>query len=753
VSLSELKKYTFVAKYASYFYKKKRRENWVECVERSEKMMLDKYKDFGIDEVIKEAYSAIKRKEVLGSQRVLQFAGEPIFKHNARLYNCTMSYLDRPRFFQECVYLLLCGCGTGFSVQKHHIDKLPKLVKKLDGKATFVIPDTIEGWADAIGVLVNSYFDGGIYPQFEGKRVYFDYTKIRPLGSKLSYTTGKAPGPEPLKNSIEKIRKLLDSALENKQTKLKPIHAYDIVMHASDCVLSGGIRRSATICLFSQDDEEMMSAKTGNWFTENPQRGRSNNSVILLKNKVKEEDFKKIFEHTKNYGEPGIFLVDSTEHIGNPCGEVSTCPYYTFDEKLFADFVKKNGDDASVIGNPEDVGLKSGWQFCNLSTANGGKCDTREKFLNACKQAAVIGTLQAGFTIFNYLGEISQKITEKEALLGVSITGIMENPEILLDPAIQREGAELIKKVNQDLAKKLGINPAARCTVVKPEGTSSCVLGTSSGIHPHHAKRYFRRIQANRTEPLYQYFKEINPLACESSVWSNNDTDDVATFCIEVPDGAKTKNQVSALELLKIVQLTKKNWIESGTTDYSIRSWLRHNVSNTITVKPNEWDDAIDFIFKNQSDFCGISLISDSGDKDYPQAPFTKIFTPNDMVKYYGDCSMFVSGLIERSLELYEDNLWKACDILLGLGEKPRGGAKVEWMDKCKSFSDKYLGGDLRKFTYLMKDVHNWKLWLDLHREYKNVNYEEFFEDENEVEINHGMEPTCAGGACQIIKT
>jgi ribonucleoside-triphosphate reductase len=751
MSLQELKKYTFRAKYANYNEKTGKRETWHECVSRSEHMMLEKYKEFKIDNIIKEAYSAVKRKEILGSQRTLQFAGEPILRKNERAFNCCASYADRPRFFQECMFLLLCGCGTGFSVQKHHINKLPNLVSK-SGVKTFVIPDTIEGWADAIGILVNSYFDGGIYPEYEGYIVHFDYTKIRPAGSNLSYTTGKAPGPEPLKNSIEKIRNLLDNAIKSGQDKLKPIQVYDIIMHSSDAVLAGGVRRSACICLFSIDDKEMMQAKTGNWLSENPQRARSNNSVVLLKNEVSREKFQEIMKNTKEYGEPGFAWMTHPEGLYNPCFEIGFWAYHVENPELFDNWYKNNYNN-KIECQPEEIGLKSGWEFCNLSTINGGKCDTKEKFLEACKQAAIIGTLQAGLTDFPYLGEITEKIAKRESLIGVSITGIMENADITLDEQIQRIGADLIIKTNEELAEKININPAARTTCVKPEGTSSCVLGTSSGIHPHHAKKYFRRIQATKLEGLYQYFKKINPYACEASVWSTNDTDDVITFCIEVPKGSRTKNQLSAIELLKHVQLTQQNWVKYGKTDRSTQPWLTHNVSNTVTVKPEEWDEVTEFIYDNREDFCGISLLPDSGDKDYPQAPFTKVFTPQELLETYGNGAFFSSGLIQRALELYEDNLWKACDVLLNLGDKPRGEAKVNWIESCKKYASRYLEGDIKRLTYLMKDVHNWKLWLDLQLSYKEVNYDEFYEDIEDVSINHNADSACSGNSCEIIYT
>ena len=733
MSIKSLMNYSFVSKYARWIPEKKRRETWNEAVSRVKEMMLNKYFDIPeVHEDIEWAYEMMRKKRVLGSQRALQFGGKPIFKHNARIYNCITSFCDRLRFFQECMYLLLCGCGTGFSVQKHHVQNLPPLVKEKRGTKRYTIPDTIEGWSDAVGLLVSSYFDQKeLFPEYVGKNINFDYSEIRPAGAHLNSSGGKAPGPEPLKKALSNIRQVLDKALKNLEfchksiRSLTPIEAYDIVMYSADAVISGGVRRSATICLFSPDDEDMAKAKTGSWFVDNPQRGRSNNSALLLRDETTADQFKELMVSVKEFGEPGFVWADSTELIVNPCVEIGMWPV------------------------DEETG-ESGWQAGNLSTINCAKIDSEEDFLEACKAASVIGTLQAGFSSFSYLGNASEKIVRREALLGVSMTGIMEQHEICLDPEIQKLGAKAVKEENKRIAKIIGINQAARTTCVKPEGTSSCVLGTSSGIHPHHAKRYIRRVQANKMEPIYNYFKEVNPRACEESVWSNNDSDDVVAFCIEVPTGSKTKNQVGAIDLLSHVKTTQQNWVIPGTNkSLCTQPWLVHNVSNTINVKKDEWGEVEKFIYKNRKFFCGISLLPITGDKDYPQAPFTAIYLPTEQVRHYGAASLFVSGLIEVALNLWEDNLWAACDSLLGLGAKIKGNGKKEWSDRCKRFADKYFDGDLKKLTYCMKDVYNWKEWVDLNREYSAVDYTEVIEEQNNVKPE--QEWACAGGKCEVI--
>lgn len=755
MSVKALQDYTFVSKYARYNSEKKRRETWQEAVERVKGMHLQRYPQ--ITEEIEWAFDQVKAKRVLGSQRALQFGGEPILKKHARIYNCIASYCDRLRFFQECFWLLLCGCGTGFSVQKHHVAKLPRFLTVRRENANlprprkvFVIPDSIEGWADALGVLMSSFFENSVYPEYEGFDVVFDYSLIRSEGSPLASSAGKAPGPKPLRKALEKIRELLNTCLKNGESSLRPIDAYDIVMHASDAVLSGGVRRSATICLFSPDDEAMATAKTGNWFTENPQRGRSNNSALLIRNQTTQEQFRKLMTYVREFGEPGFVWADSTELLVNPCVEIGMYPV-DLETRL------------------------TGWQACNLCEINGRYCKSEEDFAIAARAAAIIGTCQAGYTSLDYLGPVTKRILERESLLGVSITGMMDNPEILFDPKLQRKMAQLILDINAQIAEKIGVNPCARATCVKPAGTTSCILGTASGIHAHHARRYIRRSQGNWMEPPLQHFKQFNPLAVEKSVWSANGTDEVVSFCIEVPKGAKTKNDMSAISMLEHVKLTQKNWVSAGVRkERCAAEWLTHNVSNTITVRDDEWEEVIDYIYENRRFFAGISLLSIKGDKDYPQAPFTSIYTPKELVQMYGDGSVMASGLIVDGLYAFNNNLWKACDTVLGLGEplkEPESSkegnepinmglarkrleeqkayeSKKNWVRRAIQFANRYFEGDLKKMTYCLKDVNNWKYWCDLKREYVEVDYTTMIEDHDCTKLEQTV--ACAGGSCSI---
>ena len=747
MSVKALSDYTIYAKYARYVPEKKRRESWDEMVDRVFEMHLSRFqlaisKNEELKSDILFAKQQVKKKRVLGAQRILQFGGEPILKHNAKVFNCSFGYLDRVRAFQETMYLLLCGCGVGFSVQTKHIKKLPAVSMPAEKVKIFKPEDSIEGWADCVGVLLSSFFDNdATFPEYNRHTVKFDFSNIRPEGALIAGQF-KAPGHKGLEAALEKVREVIISRLTAGETKLHAIDVYDIIMHFSNAVLSGGVRRSATICLFSKTDKEMMDAKTGNWFLTHPQRARSNNSVLLVKDDITKEEFSTIIESTKQFGEPGFVFADSEDCGYNPCVEIGLYPQ------------TKDG--------------RSGWQFCNLCEINGKYCDTEEKFIQACRAAAIIGTLQAGYTDFKYLSPETKEITDQEALLGCSITGIMDNPEILLNPETQRKGAKEICRMNKKIAKLIGINPAARTTCVKPAGSTSCVLGTASGIHPHHAKRYIRRVQANYLEYPLSKFQENNPLAVEKSVWSSSGTDMVISFLCEVPKGAIVKNNLLAVELLEKVKTTQQNWVEAGTNkELCLLQSLRHNVSNTITVKDGEWDEVRDYIFANKKWFAGISLLSGSGDLDYPQAPFATVLNAKEIVDEYGDAAVFASGLIVDGLHVYNDNLWAACDSVLGFGEKindfgfkiiPEENTaeykqwlKFDWNRRAKQFANRYFNGNVRKATHCMKHVSLWKTWCDLSREYKEIDWSIVVEEnETHVDATTLGAQACAGGACAI---
>ena len=1116
MSTESLSAFKFASSYGRYLPELKRREVPAEAYERVVEMHRKKYAGTDIEAELKYCLDAMKDGLVLGSQRALQFGGVPILRKEARIYNCTTSYVDRPRFFAECFWLLLCGCGTGFSVQKHHVAKLPTLIPPTEKlRNTFVVPDTCEGWADALGVLMASY---GIASQehanWLGCTVVFDFSKVRGKGSAISTGSGKAPGPDPLRIALEQVRGVLQrrcmSFGPDSDYKLRPIDAYDVVMHVSDAVLAGGVRRSATICMFSVDDLEMRNAKTGDWQRENPQRGRSNNSAVLLRQETTWEQFNDLFmQARRQYGEPGFVWADSTEITYNPCqpaeapvvtpdglrtfaeiGEGSriwsetgwttvlkkwctgTKPVYryrtsagwflgtehhriveggtkievgqaegidalrgpgclqrdadarleltgfalgdgtwhraggglllnigagdaallgyhgvhvegyggstrvfkvdgldltiddmpvlptrripsrvmrlapaalaavlrglysangsivrdritfktaspgmrddvqlalsslgiksyfttnrahdvefengtyackesydiniTSDADRFAELIgfiqpdkaarlllitgrarltgKVTFDilDVEFLGDMEvfditvdnaphtywtagsnvsncvEIGLYpaitkrdmhqtlfgetwkanghgptegdellSGWAFCNLCEINSKACQTKEDWMRAAKAAALLGTMQAGYTHFEYLGDVSSAIAKREALLGVSMTGMMDNPKFAFDPAFQRLVAAEVLRVNAEFAPVLGVLPTARATCVKPAGSTSCILGTSSGIHAHHGRRYFRRASANELEAPLQFYEMHNPGAVERSVWSKSGTDRVVTFCIEVHEDALTRRQVDGLKQLEFVKMTQENWVAAGCVkERCAQPWLRHNVSNTISITMRQQEQAARYIYENRDSFAGVSILDASGDLDYVQAPFCEVRYPDELLEDYGDGVFFASGLIVDGLHAFGNNLWLACDAALGITEikEPEYPARVDllpeaikkaydevytqkkdWVRRARQFAQRYFGfepGDLKKanrtpvdyaaqekargpllrMTYCLKEVSNLKRWNDLTREHQPVDFTKMIEGEDGT-VNVVLDAACAGGACAM---
>ena len=1114
--MSDYKFYSSYSKYDEFLHKK---ETWVDSVDRVfNDMHAVKFANIlNTSEQFKTYFDFAKSKYVdklvLGSQRALQFGGQPILKHNSKLYNCITSYCDRVKFFQEAMYWLLSGCGVGFSIQKKHINKLPKITKRSNRSKVFVIEDSIEGWADAVGVLLASYFvEGDSFEKFKGVHINFDYSKIRPQGS---YISGgfKAPGYEGLRDSLQKIEELLENELSkpNFDGRVRSIIAYDIVMYMSDAVLSGGVRRSATIALFSHDDEDMLKAKTGDWYLKNPQRARSNNTVLLNKNTITREEFHKFFEFTKEFGEPGFGFTENEDIIFNPCFEIGMIPktvdgvsgwqgcvsyntklitkegiveigdaatlnqeieiwngvkwasvkpiqtgvnrnlyrvkfsdgsyldctdnhkfmvknrfqknfseietkdlinlikeskyclntpkpnvfydnklndepyayeygfilgdgtvgqrengknripfaelyenskditlplkgklgevsinenninftriyfndvdcdfssklkydkglpneIFTWSRKSMIDFLagwidadgtktvngcriygcedklrdgqllltklgisssinlmSKKGVKTNITIRKNDVwylqisdtkdlysnrmklvskpvkgkglnqiiksiekidGLYDSYCFeepethnglfgnvltkqCNLVEINGGQCTTEEQFYDACKAASIIGTMQAAYTDFRYVDETTKSIFEREALLGVSITGIMNNPSILLNPEIQKKGANIVKEYNKIVAEILGINQAARTTCVKPSGNASVLLETASGIHGEHAKNYIRNVQANKDDDYVKMIKDLNPKMVEESVWSNNNTDYVISFPITNNNDNIFKDELNGVKLLEFVKLTQENWVEEGTNvELCVDKNTRHNVSNTIIV--DDWDEVENFIFENRKSFAGISLLPMTGDKDYNQAPFTTVLTAKELVKKYGDATIFASGLIVDGLNIFNNNLWLACDTILGIGEKleyteseikgiiektsseelwknlgfkngilktliglnikpeveeykrfldsklagsiHNFALKSDWIRRAKQFSERYFS-NIKEMTYCLKDVNNFHKWIEIVREYKPVDFENSNITPEYTNIDSTGAIACSGGACEI---
>lgn len=842
--------------------------------------------------------------------------------------NCSATYINRVRVFEEVMYLLLCGCGVGYSVQHCHINKLPvpKGFDHSQPNELFTIPDSIEGWAEAVGKLMTAYYDG--LPDID-----FDYSKIRPKGA---FIRGgfSAPGPEPLKVAIDKVHSILDKI---KGRKLRPFELHYVICIFANSVVTGGVRRSAMISIFNADDVEMASCKTGQWISNLPELCRSNNSAAILPDTPKEV-FDRIYEYTKKYGEPGFVFVDSRDFVYNPCftgetlvavadgrnavsikelaeknteflvysgkwidkagrnskrwkpeikkatafktgdkevvevtlsdgtkfkctpnhklaltdgtyleackcagkelqpyiEEVDEREYIKPEKQLIKISVKvesvvacgvepvydltvednhnfyiiTKGDEncenctGILVHNCGEVGLfpqikdengeiHSGWGFCNLAEINGGKIHTAEDLYKAAEAASVICTLQAGYTRFKVLERWSQKIAERDALIGVGITGLCENPEVLFDPEVQRRAARIVVETNKKVAKMIRINPAARCTVIKPSGNSSQLLGTLSGITPGHSRHYIRHIQASDTEQAIQEWMKVNPDMVEDSVWAP-DREKVIAFPVTLPEGALLKQNLSAIDFLKFVLLTKRNWIEYGTNfdhpSTKENPKLRMNVSNTCTVRPEEWDDVREFLWEHRSEFGGISLLSSFGDLDYPQAPYTEVLDETELAKRYGAGAILSSGLAVDAADVFKD-VWEACNAAMGNAPnllqltdkeishfitsnikngrflvdidgvcfsdvncvidhlKRKVELRQDWVRRFNSFADKYMLGDRRQTAYCLKHVNAYHKWQHICR-MRKVDYSNIVWKSPVKEAGSEIGTACAGGSC-----
>ena len=568
-------------KYAKYLPEKQRRETWDELVTRNKEMHIEKFP--ALKEEIEWAYQYVYDKKVLPSMRSLQFGGKPIQINNARIFNCSYLPIDDMAAFSEIMFLLLSGCGVGYSVQQHHIEKLPEVRKPLKSKR-YLVGDSIEGWADAVKVLMKAYLRGGPAP-------LFDFRDIRPKGAELITVGGKAPGPEPLKIALTHVQAILDRKQDGQ--KLSSLECHDIICHLADAVLSGGIRRAALISLFNLDDEEMLTCKFGNWWEENPQRGRANNSAMLLRSKIEKETFLELWKKIElsNSGEPGFLFSNDKDAGTNPCAEINLKPN----------------------------------QFCNLCEINASDIETQEEYNDRAKAAAFIGTLQASYTDFHYLRDVWKKTTEKEALLGIGMTGIASGAVLKLN---MKEAAKVAVEENERVAKILGINKAARVTTVKPSGTTSLVLGTSSGIHAWHDEFYARRIRVGKNEALYTYLSIYHPELLEDDFFKPT-IQAVISVPQKAPQGAITRSE-SAMDLLERIKTINKNWIKPGHR----RGSNMHNVSATVTIKPDEWDTIGEWLFENKEYFTALSFLPHS-DHTYVQAPFETIDEDkfNEMVK------------------------------------------------------------------------------------------------------------------------
>ena len=762
-----LSDYIYQSKYSLYREDLGRKEVWEESVERIYQMHLTHLgihapaalQDEWFMEQLHEAIDYYKQKKFVGSQRNLQFGGEPVLKSSAKSYNCSYSHCDRLEVFRETEWLLLSGCGCGLSVEQAHVDKLPDLLpleELLEESEVFRIPDSIEGWSDAIHRLLEFFFVPGT------TRPVFDYTDIRPKGSKIA---GRflAPGPDGLRIALDNIRKLLREAVTAGQRRLSALQCTDIIAHLADSVLSGGVRRSALMILFSPEDEEMVNCKHGDWFSTNPQRARFNMSAALDRGQVAREVYERLFEAMRTSGDPGLYWRDEFGIGCNPCCEIGFRP-------------------VDQYGN-------TGWQVCNLVSINGLCCTTEEEFYKICRCASTLATVQATYMDFAYLSPATRNIIESDPLIGVSIGGIMNNPQVLTNPNILSVGAMQVRQQNAKVARILGINPATRTTCVKPDGTVSLLLGMTSGIHGAYAKRYLRSVEANIEEPNLKAYEEANPKAVQPNIFKPT-TDKKIFFPIEESEETLLRSELAGLKLLEYVKLVQQSWVIPGMTD--MNSPIKNNVSNTVDVPNDQWDVVRDWVWENQDYIAGVTFLSSYGDMDLPQAPMCRVATPEEILREYGVGSMFASGLVVEAIEVFGD-LWKACESAQGRGEQlfvsdhalvdylqkndldeatiteaerkhilatlnaklndkvENLAAKRDIVRRIIKFAANYCRGDIYKAVNLLKSVNNLHLFELLKKTYKPVDWKLVdFGGKRYANADEQASQSCVGGACEI---
>jgi len=716
-----------------------RYETWDEAcddVMHTHLMKYGKAKLKPIKDYVSKATQLYKDRAILASQRNLQYRGDQILEHNMRIYNCSFTYANAPDLFEKTMYVLLCGTGLGVHLGTPFIKHMPDLVARGSDTETYVVEDSIQGWGKAVGVLISSFMseENAPYPEYSQKNIRFDYTQIRPRGAHISGGF-KAPGPDGLKQSLERIETLLS----NNIGEFKSIAVYDTLMHISDAVLSGGVRRSAMNVLFFEDDEDMINAKTGNWRTTHEHRARSNNSVVLMRDEVTKQRLTELITLNQGESDLGFVFAEDFKSGFNPCFEIS---FGHWDE-----WQNKN---------------TSCFQQCNLNEVNAAHPEMRNKdgslneefFYECCEAAAVLGTLQAGYTDFPYMNEETERIVAGEALLGVSITGWMANPNLLQSSDVLERGAEIVKATNEKVASALGINPAARTTCVKPSGNSSVVLGCPSGIHPEHAKSYFRVMQLNKESDSALWLKENMPCVLEDSVYSATNVDYAVYVPIRNDDSVIVKDEMKGVTHLEHVKNVQKHWVIPGKTkERCYTDKIDHNVS--VTVILDDIEKVASYLMDNIAYFTAVSFISEFGDKDYPQAPNTSVKSLQEIIEAYGEGALLASGLIVDGLHYFGD-LWQACSFLINK-ERPLEGTKdqvllkKDWLRRARKFSRNFFKRDLEKTIYCLKDVHLFHKWQKINREFKEVNFTEVLDKPQFRNIEDYASIACAGGACEII--
>ena len=639
-----LANFNFSQKYARYRPDLQRREAWDESVGRVMMMHrahLDSIRPGlanTLDRELNAIQEAYERKLLLGSQRSLQFGGDAVLQKHARSYNCATCYVDHVDRFAQALYLLLCGTGVGYSVQDHHIAQLPK-VKSSEELLTLpterlIVADTIEGWADALDALIQVYMgERQVMPDF-------DLSSIRPKGAPIKSCGGRAPGPYPLRIMLQQAELLLSRHVGE---PLTPSAASDLMCIVADCVLAGGTRRAALLCMFSADssDPDMMSYKSRDaWWDTHPFRARANISALVLRDDQEAQArFTKLFEHTRAYGEPGVIWVDSLEVAYNPCVEIAMCPTLIRDPQ---------GEIVDLSLELLDARQRSKWiergysfetafQFCNLCEINVGAWHklSIDEACEIVRLATILGCIQASYTGTDddYLNQTATRsILERESLLGVSLTGLASGPEWAREADTLATLSDVATETARVYWARCGLKsmPARVCTV-KPSGNAAVNLSCSSGVHFEHSRRFIRRVQAPKSSPIVQAFKRAQPHAVEESVWSAHRTDECIAFAVETPEGALIREDHSAVDFLMWVRRVQESWVARGVLRSESVEGLTHNVSNTCTVRAHEWDQVAEVLLEGRAAYGGVSCLAASGDYDYPQPPFQAVYHPDEV--------------------------------------------------------------------------------------------------------------------------
>lgn len=754
--LSDLKLYS---DFLGWDEEKNRYETWEEATKDVFKTHRIKYKDQLINNPELEKYfqlseEAYKDKKYLTAQRSLQFRGDDMFKHNFKMFNCLVMFGDKPSFLGNAFYLMLCGCGVGVNMMTPFTDELPSIQKRTKGTKTFIVKDTIEGWGEAAHILITSFLSQNPIEGFEsyqGYEIKFDYSYLRPKGAKVGRRY-KAPGPNGIKQSFEKIENILNQYVIETPKKFKGIIAYDCFMHLANAVLSGGIRRAACNIIVSPEDNELIYAKTGNWRGENKQRERSNNSVGLLRNKFSKEQFEHYLKLNQGISDIGFVFMNNIFEVFNPCFEIHFSPlFFDYENK---DIVQRVLDsDISLL---QESYFKTGIQCCNLVEINGSLMKNEEIFYETCKAASIAGTLQAGYTDFKHIKDILKEtiiISKKEALLGVSITGWTNQPW-LFDENILKKGAKIVVDTNEKVAKLININPSARSTTVKPSGNASVILGCASGIHPEHSERYFRVMQLNKETDTAKWLENNMPFLIEDGVYSETKSDYAVFVPIENNKGTLYKNELQGVKHLELIKLVQQSWVKEGKVEERcIIPTLCHNVSNTVII--DDYDEITNYVFEHQDSFSAVSFLSLFGDKDWNQSPNTSVLTFEEINNKYGKGAMFASGLIVDGLHYFNNNLWEACEYLnnrqkIITDTREQTMLKKHWIESAKRFAKNYFKKDMEKAIYCLKDVHLLHKWEEINRKFKDVEFTEILLEPKYIDVDTMGAMSCAGGSCEI---